>query len=70
MNKPISMLINDAKINITKAVNESGLLPCLIQPIVKEIYEQVLQQCQAELQNDVNEYNASSEKEEDNDSEK
>lgn len=69
MNKPISMLINDAKINITKAVNESGLLPCLIQPIIKEIYEQVLQQCQAELQNDVAEY-SEKEKEEDSDSEK
>lgn len=69
MNKPISMLINDAKINITKAVNESGLLPCLIQPIIKEIYEQVLQQCREELQNDVAEY-SEKEKEEDSDSEK
>ena len=68
MNKPISMLINDAKINITKAVNESGLLPCLIQPIIKEIYEQVLQQCQTELQNDVAEYSEKEKK--DSDSEK
>ncbi len=68
MNKPISILINEAKINITKAINESGLPPCLIQPIIKDVYEQVLQQCQQELQDDMAEYNEK--KEEDNDSEK
>ena len=67
MNKPISMLINEAKINITKVINESSLPPCLIQPIIKDIYEQVLQQCQQELQDDMAEYE---EKKEDNDSEK
>ena len=69
MNKPISMLINEAKINITKVINESGLPPCLIQPIIKDIYEQVLQQCQRELQDDMAKYE-SGKKEEDNDSEK
>jgi len=69
MNKPISMLINEAKINIIKAVNESNLPPCLMQPIIKDLYEQVLQQCREELQNDVAEY-SKKEKEEDSDSEK
>ena len=68
MNKPISMLINEAKVNIIKAINESGLPPCLIQPIIKDVYEQVLQQCQQELQDDMAEYNEK--KEEDNNSEK
>lgn len=69
MNKPISMLINEAKVNIIKAINESELPPCLIQPIIKDVYEQVLQQCQRELQDDMAKYE-SGKKEEDNDSEK
>ena len=69
MNKPISILINEAKINITKVINASSLPPCLIQPIIKDIYEQVLQQCQQELQDDMAKYE-SEEKEKDNDSEK
>lgn len=41
MDKPISVQINEAKQNIVDCINEQHLHVSILEPIVKEIYEQV-----------------------------
>ena len=41
MDKPISVQINEAKQNIVDCINEQHLHASILEPIVKEIYEQV-----------------------------
>lgn len=50
MNKPANLIIEDTKENLTKIINESGLPPFLIEPIVKDIYNQVYILKQEELE--------------------
>lgn len=41
MDKPISVQINEAKQNIVDCINEQHLHVSILEPIMKEIYEQV-----------------------------
>lgn len=41
MDKPLSVRINEAKQNIVDCINEQHLHVSILEPIVKEIYEQV-----------------------------
>ncbi len=55
MEKPISILIHEARQNITGAVNNSGLPPCLLQPILKDMLAEINILCQQEYQKDMEE---------------
>lgn len=41
MNKPLSMLINETKVNLVKACNESNLHISILQLIVKELHGEI-----------------------------
>lgn len=49
MDKPISIIIRDMQQSIVKAINDSGLPPSLLEPIIGGIYQQVLQAKQQEI---------------------
>lgn len=49
MDKPISIIIRDMQESIIKAINDSGLPPSVIEPIIGGIYQQVLTAKTAEL---------------------
>lgn len=58
MDKPISLIIRDFQESIIKAVNDSGLPPSIIEPILGAIYQQIvaaktaeLKQAEEEIQN-------------------
>lgn len=40
-NKPISMVINETRISLLKICNESGLPACVLELIVKDLYNDV-----------------------------
>ena len=39
MNKPISMIINETRISLANVCNESKLPPCVLEYIIKDLYE-------------------------------
>ena len=41
MNKPANLIVEETKANIVKIINESGLPPFLIEPIIKDLYNQI-----------------------------
>ena len=41
MNKPISMVINETRISLTDICNKSGLPACVLEPIVRDLYEEI-----------------------------
>lgn len=41
MDKPISVLLNDARNILVDAVNQCNLHPALLEPIFREIYSEV-----------------------------
>lgn len=43
MNKPISMVINETRISLTNVLNTSNLPPCILEMIVKELYDEARQ---------------------------
>lgn len=49
MDKPISLIIRDFQESIIKAVNDSGLPPSIIEPILGAIYQQIVAAKTAEL---------------------
>lgn len=53
MDKPISILINDFKMNIEKCINESNLPAAVIEPIIKDYYQQVQVLSRQQLMNDM-----------------
>lgn len=59
MNKPANLIVEETRENITKVINESGLPPFLIEPIVRDIYNQVIFLKQKELENSKKEYEES-----------
>ena len=63
MNKPANLIIEDTKENLTKIINESGLPPFLIEPMVKDIYNQVYILKQKELEKTKVDYEESVKKE-------
>jgi len=56
MEKPTSLLIIELKEKIVKDINESNLPIYIIKPIVKEIYDKVIEQDIIQTQKDKEEY--------------
>lgn len=49
MNKSISLSIRDLKTQIVGAINSSQLPPCIVEPILSVIYQQIAQAAQQEI---------------------
>ena len=56
MEKPTSLVIFDLKQKIVDDINESKLPIYIIKPIVKEIYDRVIEQDVIQMQKDKDEY--------------
>lgn len=41
MEKPLNLIIEEGRENIVKAVNSSGLPAYLLEPIIKDIYNEI-----------------------------
>ena len=61
MNKPISMVINETRILLTKICNESGLPACVLEPIVKDLYDEIKYVAAMQLKQDTEAYNKAQE---------
>lgn len=64
MNKPANLIVEETKENIVKTINESGLPPFLLEPILKDLYNQVSILKQQELEKNRQEYENSLKQEE------
>lgn len=54
--KPITVARNDFINGMTTLINESGLPPFIIEPILKDMLHDVKLMAQRQLENDTNEY--------------
>lgn len=63
MNKPANLIVEETKENIVKIINESGLPPFLVEPIIKDLYNQVSILKQQELEKSKREWEESLKKE-------
>lgn len=61
MNKPISMVINETRISLADICNESGLPVCILEPIVKDLYEEIKYVSSMQLKQDTEAYNKAQE---------
>ena len=59
MEKPISIILAEAKMNILNVVNDSNLHPCILLPIIKDIYEEVDRTAQLQYNKEIQEYESS-----------
>lgn len=64
MEKPISIRVQEFKENLVNTINNSGLIPIIVEPIIKDLYEQVVVQKDKQYEQDKLEYEKSLEKEE------
>ena len=58
--KPISIIIYEAKEKLTDTINDLNISPSILEPIIRELYEQVIQLKQQELQRDKQKYQKNS----------
>ena len=56
MNKPANLIMEETKENIVKIINESGLPPFLLEPVLKDLYNQISILKQQELEKSKQEY--------------
>lgn len=56
MNKPLNLRVEEAKEEIVQTINSTGLPPFLVEPIVKDIYNEIVILKQNELQRSRLEY--------------
>ena len=56
MNKPANLIVEETKENIVKLINESGLPPFLLEPILKDLYNQINILKQQELEQSKKQY--------------
>ena len=61
MNKPISIAINEIRISLTDICNKSGLPACVLEPIVKDLYEEIKYVSSIQLKHDTEAYNKAEE---------
>ena len=52
MNKPISILIKETKEKMIRACNDSGLPPCILELLVRNIYDEIYQLANNQLNED------------------
>ena len=55
-NKPISMVINETRILLTDICNKSGLPACILEPIIKDLYDEVRHVAVVQLKQDEEKY--------------
>jgi len=56
MKKPITMRYEEFKQDLINLVNNSGLPPFVIEPVIKEVYLEVKQSTKQQYEKDVQEY--------------
>ena len=56
MTKPANLIIEETKENLVKVINESGLPPFLVEPILKDLYNQISILKQQELEQSKKQY--------------
>ena len=56
MEKPMSLVVKETKEEIVNIINEKKLPAFILEPIVKEVYEAVLQAKEVEYQNDLKKF--------------
>lgn len=61
MNKPLSMVINETRISLTDICNKSGLPACVLEPIVRDLYEEIKYVSSMQLKQDTETYNKAQE---------
>ena len=59
MNKPANLIVEETGEKIAKIINESGLPPFLLEPLLKDIYKQISFLKQKELENYKKDYEES-----------
>lgn len=59
MEKPISIILAEAKMNILNVVNDSNLHPCILLSIIKDIYEEVERTARLQYNKEKQEYESS-----------
>lgn len=64
MNKPANLIVEETKENIVKIINGSGLPPFLLEPILKDLCNQINVLKQQELKKSKKEYEDSLKQEE------
>lgn len=65
MEKPIALIINELKQNIVKEINKTQLPLVVIEPIVKNIYEELKQITEEQSKREIEAYYSSIEKNKD-----
>ena len=56
MEKPITMVIEDTKKQIAEIVNKSGLMPVILEPMFKDLYQEISVLMQRQAQSEKEEY--------------
>lgn len=64
MTKPANLIIEETKENLVKVINESGLPPFLLEPVLKDLYNQINILKQQELEQSKKQYEDSLKQEE------
>lgn len=59
MNKPTDLIVEETKEKLAKVINESGLPPFLLEPLIKDLYNQISFLKQRELEKSKNNYEES-----------
>lgn len=59
MEKPLSILIREAKSNLSNVINDAGLPPDILVPIVKDLYLQLVEIAEDKYKRDLAQYNES-----------
>ena len=59
MDKPISLTIEETKQSFIDVINNANLPACILELIVKNIYDDVKEFCMQQYQNDKKEYDQS-----------
>ena len=56
MKKPITILYEEFKQDLINLVNNSGLPPFVVEPVIKEVYLEVKQSAKQQYEKDIQEY--------------
>lgn len=59
MDKPADLIVEETKEKLAKVINESGLPPFLLEPLIKDLYNQISFLKQKELEKSKNNYEES-----------
>ena len=59
MEKPISLILRDTKLELAKICNNSQLPVCLLEPILKELYMEVKELTKKQIEEDAKMYEKS-----------